>query len=49
MMFIEVKEVFKEYPTATALRGVDMAMEKGRWCSIMGASGSGKSTLLNII
>lgn len=49
MMFIEVKEVFKEYPTATALRGVDMSVEKGRWCSIMGASGSGKSTLLNII
>jgi putative ABC transport system ATP-binding protein len=48
-MFIEVKDVLKEYPTATALRGVDMSVEKGRWCSIMGASGSGKSTLLNII
>jgi putative ABC transport system ATP-binding protein len=48
-MFIEVKEIVKEYATATALRGVDMSIEKGRWCSIMGASGSGKSTLLNII
>jgi len=49
MMFIEVKEVVKEYATATAVRGVDLSIEKGRWCSIMGASGSGKSTLLNIL
>jgi putative ABC transport system ATP-binding protein len=49
MMFIDVKEIVKEYATATAVRGVDLSVEKGRWCSIMGASGSGKSTLLNII
>jgi putative ABC transport system ATP-binding protein len=48
-MFVDVKDVIKEYPTATALRGVEMGIERGRWCSIMGASGSGKSTLLNII
>jgi len=48
-MFIEVKEIVKEYATATAVRGVDLSVDKGRWCSIMGASGSGKSTLLNII
>ncbi len=49
MMFIEVQKIVKEYPTATALRGVDMSIRKGSWYSIMGASGSGKSTLLNII
>ncbi len=49
MMFVDVKDVIKEYPTATALRGVETGIERGMWCSIMGASGSGKSTLLNII
>jgi putative ABC transport system ATP-binding protein len=49
MGFIEVKEVFKEYSTATALRGVDLVIERGQWCSIVGPSGSGKSTLLNIL
>ncbi len=49
MGFIEVKGVCKEYATATALRGVDLGMERGMWCSIVGPSGSGKSTLLNIL
>jgi putative ABC transport system ATP-binding protein len=49
MGFIEVKGVLKEYATATALRGVDLDIERGKWCSIVGPSGSGKSTLLNIL
>ncbi len=32
-----------------ALNGVDLAIKKGQFVSIMGPSGSGKSTLLNII
>lgn len=32
-----------------ALAGVDLVIEPGEYCAIMGASGSGKSTMMNII
>ncbi|MDJ0659356.1 MAG: ABC transporter ATP-binding protein [Crocosphaera sp.] len=32
-----------------ALDEIDLTIEKGEYCTIMGASGSGKSTLMNII
>jgi putative ABC transport system ATP-binding protein len=49
MSFIDVKGAFKEYHTATALRGVDITIDEGQWYSIVGPSGSGKSTLMNIL
>jgi putative ABC transport system ATP-binding protein len=50
---IEVKNLKKDYAlgktTVHALRGVDLAIEKGTLMSIMGPSGSGKTTLLNVV
>jgi putative ABC transport system ATP-binding protein len=47
--YIILNNVFKEYESAHALRGVSMEIQKRQWVNIMGPSGSGKSTLLNII
>jgi putative ABC transport system ATP-binding protein len=49
MSFITLKNIIKEYEIAHALRGINVAVEKGQWVNIVGPSGSGKSTLLNII
>lgn len=46
---IKVRGLKKVYPSAIALRGVDMDIQDNEWVSIMGPSGSGKSTLLNIL
>ena len=52
-MFIEVNGAKKQYGTGEAavfaLDGVDLSLEKGKICVILGPSGSGKSTLLNMI
>jgi putative ABC transport system ATP-binding protein len=47
--FIEIKDIHKDYGTASALKGVSFAVERGSWCAVVGASGSGKSTMLNIM
>lgn len=52
-MFIEVKNAKKQYGAGEAavyaLDGVDLSLEQGKICVILGPSGSGKSTLLNMI
>ena len=51
-MLIEVKGVHKTYDNGQplhVLKGIDLAVQKGEFVSIMGSSGSGKSTLLNIL
>jgi putative ABC transport system ATP-binding protein len=52
-MFIEINNVKKHYGEgdnrADVLNGINMEIEKGEICVLLGPSGSGKSTLLNII
>ncbi len=52
IMIIELKDINKTYPGAVplhVLKDINLQIERGELCSIMGASGSGKSTLLNIL
>ena len=53
MSFVEIKGVRKSYgegeAKTTVLSGIDLSIEKGEFCVLLGPSGSGKSTLLNII
>jgi len=51
-MIIQLTDINKTYPGAVplhVLKDINLNIEKGELCSIMGASGSGKSTLLNIL
>ncbi|MEU6037504.1 ABC transporter ATP-binding protein [Actinomadura sp. NPDC047616] len=50
MRVVELEGVTKRYPGGvTALRGVDLAIDRGELTAIVGPSGSGKSTLLHMI
>lgn len=52
-MFIEIKEIKKGFGEGESrvevLKDIDLVINKGEICVLLGPSGSGKSTLLNII
>ena len=52
-MFLEIQQIKKHFGEGESrvevLKGIDIGIEKGEICVLLGPSGSGKSTLLNII
>ena len=52
-MFLEIRDIRKSFGSGDSrvdvLKGLDLDIEKGEFCVLLGPSGSGKSTLLNII
>lgn len=52
-MFLEIKQIKKSFGAGDSrvevLKEIDLEIERGEFCVLLGPSGSGKSTLLNII
>lgn len=52
-MFLEIEQLRKSYGTGEnkveVLKGIQLGVEKGKICVLLGPSGSGKSTLLDVL
>ena len=52
-MFLEIKNIKKHFGEGESrvevLKGIDIEIEKGEFCVLLGPSGSGKSTLMNML
>lgn len=49
MAYLEVNDLYKNFDKTKVLNGINLKVDRGEQCSIVGASGSGKSTLLYLI
>ena len=52
-MFLELNQIKKSFGSGEnrvqVLKGIDLAVEKGEFCVLLGPSGSGKSTFLRCL
>ena len=52
-MFLELNQIKKSFGSGEnrvqVLKGIDLAVEKGEFCVLLGPSGSGKSTICNLV
>jgi NitT/TauT family transport system ATP-binding protein len=47
--FIEVKNVWQQYDDQTVLERLNLSVNEGEFCTLVGASGCGKSTFLRLL
>jgi len=49
MSFIDIKNIWQEYGDHTVLERINLQVNAGEFCSMVGASGCGKSTFLRLL
>lgn len=49
MSFIEVRNVWQQYAEQVVLEGLNLNVNEGEFCTLVGASGCGKSTFLRML
>ena len=49
MSFLEIDNVWQEYGAHVVLERVNLSVEEGEFCALVGASGCGKSTFLRLL
>ena len=46
---LEMRGISKEFPGVKALDNVELTLQRGRVCALMGENGAGKSTLMKVL
>jgi len=49
MSFVQVRNVWQRYGDHIVLEGLNLDVDEGEFCTLVGASGCGKSTFLRLL